>query len=481
VNKETPLLHDPGCRCMACASGQRNRFFKGKMMKAPEFEMEQRYGIERRRMLTRAISGWGIVHGLAVKGSNEEQIPFPESREFCVSAGLAVDVHGREILLLSDSVLGADNTFVIGPDCELQSLERIKPGDYVLAAHYSERFLGDTPLADDCCGTKTVENYVCETVLFSLRRLCEEECPCAEQDCPKGCRCHEHHCECGKRSRGSCLCDWSAKFEPPECATKPCRWREQDVWVHDGVDLACVHISDPAQNCRPPKGRICDGCSPRRILKSNDLLYNLIRGCDLTRIACLSWGKWHRRESPVPWEEFLRRLRGREEHGVLVTGLTVHFTGPVLAETVRPDCFALLFLEGRGEMHTRSVEITRVLTSLHDGDPAGTTRHATLCVRPEWYEDFTSHGSRVRKHGAHVRIEVNGYFILDCHHQPIDAGARGFALQEEDESVEPGGTGNPGGLLISVFKVARAPNGRPEYTDEEHNSGEEAHLYDESR
>jgi hypothetical protein len=470
VKKETPTLHDPGCRCLACASGQRNRFFKGKMMKAPEFELEQRYGIERRRLLTRAISGWGVVRGLAVRGSNEEQIPFPEDREFCVSPGLAIDPCGREILLLAGSVLGTDNTFVIGPDCDLQSVERIRPGEYVLAIHYAERFLGDTPLPDDCCGTKVVKNYICETVLFSLRRRCEEECPCGESDCPEGCRCHRQHCLCGKRSRSSCLCDWTRQFDLPKCAKKPCRWHEHDVWIDEGVDLACVCISTPAENCRPPLGRICDDCSPRHIVKSNDLLYNLIRGCDLTRIECLSWGEWHRREAPVPWEEFLELLKGREENGVLVTGLTVHFTGPVLAETVRPDCFTLQFLVGRGEMRTRSVEITRVLTSIHDGDPAGTTRRATLCVRPEWYEDLTGHGSRIRKEGALVRIEVNGYFILDCHRQLIDAGAHGFAPHRKHDAVEPGGTGNPGGLLISTFKVARGHNSRPDSYDEENTS-----------
>jgi hypothetical protein len=93
-----------------------------------------------------------------------------------------------------------------------------------------------------------------------------------------------------------------------------------------------------------------------------------------------------------------------------------------------------------------------------------------LCVLPEWYEDFTSHGSRIRKHGAQVRIEVNGYFILDCHRQPIDAGAHGFALHERDGVIEPSGTGSPGGLLISVFKVARAHNSQPGYSDEDNAS-----------
>jgi len=472
VNKETPTLHEPGCRCMACACGQRNRFFKGKMMKAPEFEMEQRYSIERRRMLTRSISGWGVVRGFAVKGGHEERIPFPEPRPFCVSPGLAIDPHGREILLTEESLIGSDNTFVIGPNCELQSVDRLEPGEYVLAIHYAECLLGDTPLPDDCCGTQVVKNYVCETALFSLRKLCrDEKCPCGEKDCPEGCKCHRHRCLCGKRARNACLCEWVARTEAPGCSEKPCGWHGYEVWVDDGVDLACIHISCRAENCKPPLGVICDDCDPRRIVKNNDLLYNLIRGCDLTCIECLSWGHWHRQTTPVPWEEFIHMLKVRVEGEVLVTGLCVHFTGPVLARTVTPDCFTLQFAIGKGELHTRLVEIVHVLTPHHHEDPDGTTRTAILCVRPEWFEDVECHGSKIRKEGALVRIEVNGDFILDCHCQPVDAHARGFALREiEGEPRHPGGNGTPGGALISVFKVARAPEPRPVYYAEEKNS-----------
>jgi hypothetical protein len=87
-----------------------------------------------------------------------------------------------------------------------------------------------------------------------------------------------------------------------------------------------------------------------------------------------------------------------------------------------------------------------------------------LCVRPEWFEDFACHGSKIRKEGALVRIEVNGDFILDCHRQPVDANARGFALRDiEGEPRHGSGNGTPGGVLISVFKVAKAHESRPAY------------------
>jgi hypothetical protein len=443
------------------------------MMKAPEFEMEQRYGIERRRMLNRAIAGWGVVRGLAIRGAHEHESPHREHRQFCVTRGLALDHRGREILLAENAILGPANTFVVGPNCELRSVDRLEQGDYVLAIHYAERLLGDASLPDDCCDTYIEKNYVCETALFSLRR---EECPCGERECPESCRCHQHRCLCGKRARNSCLCEWTARAGKPDHPKKSCRWREYEVWVEDGVDIACLHISKRAEDCRPPEGCIQDDCGPRRIVKSNDLLYNLIRGCDLTRIACLSWGEWHRSETEVQWEEFVRKLKGeREHHDVFRTGLTVHFTGPVRADTVRPDCFTLQIsnADREGWLHTRCVEITRVLTPHHHDDPQGSTREATLCVRPEWIEDLTCNGSRYRRHGAIVQIEVRGDFILDCHHQPVDANARGFALHRRDGEGEPSGNGTPGGVLTSVFKVARAHESRPDYDDRPHLSDEE--------
>ena len=450
----TPTAHEPGCGCKQCEAGQRNRFFKGKLMKAPEFAMEQRYGIERRRMLTRELAGWGVVRGLALHGSRHGA-----AEEFRVSRGLAIDCQGREILLCEDAVIGAGNTFVVGENCELKSVEKLEPGQYVLAIHYAELLFGDASLPDACCTTKTEKSYVCETALFSLRPLCEE-CPCGEPDCPKHCRCgHGERC-CGESGRGSHLCCWSAQAEGPCESSKPCHERGYDVFINDGVDLACVCVREPAGRCHPPKGHIEDDCGPRRIVKSNDLLYDLIRGCDLTRIECLSWGEWHRSPHPVPWEEFLNKLGAEvpsHHHGARRTGFAVEFSGPVKSETVRPDCFTFAFTTGHAWRETLSAEIVEVILSgREEHDPPETARVATLCVSNDWMQELTCHGSRVRREGAEVWIEVRGDFILDCQGQAVDANARGFALRgPRCEEVRPSGNGTPGGTLVSVFRVER--------------------------
>ena len=41
-----------------CPSGTRNRFFRGKRMKAEDFAKEQHYFVERRRHINRAVLGF---------------------------------------------------------------------------------------------------------------------------------------------------------------------------------------------------------------------------------------------------------------------------------------------------------------------------------------------------------------------------------------------------------------------------------------
>ncbi|MCG5212179.1 hypothetical protein [Streptosporangium sp. KLBMP 9127] len=78
------------------ATPRRNRFFHGKMMDVYHFEMETAYGIAMRRMLNRLVSGGGVVCGLdVVRGADPCTIK--------VTAGVAIDGWGREIVVPADS------------------------------------------------------------------------------------------------------------------------------------------------------------------------------------------------------------------------------------------------------------------------------------------------------------------------------------------------------------------------------------------
>ncbi len=70
---------------------ERNRYFYGKLLSVDDFEAEQRYMNDKRRILNRFMNGMGVVCGLNVVGVDEETIS--------VETGLALDDAGREIVV----------------------------------------------------------------------------------------------------------------------------------------------------------------------------------------------------------------------------------------------------------------------------------------------------------------------------------------------------------------------------------------------
>lgn len=70
---------------------ERNHYFYGKLLSVDDFELEQDYMNNKRRMLNRYLSGCGVVAGLYVVGLDEQTVS--------VEAGIALDSTGREIAL----------------------------------------------------------------------------------------------------------------------------------------------------------------------------------------------------------------------------------------------------------------------------------------------------------------------------------------------------------------------------------------------
>ena len=70
---------------------ERPRYFAGKLLTAEDFELEQRYHIEKRWLLNRMLHGVGVVSGLAVVPSGQGKVT--------VEPGFALDPSGREILV----------------------------------------------------------------------------------------------------------------------------------------------------------------------------------------------------------------------------------------------------------------------------------------------------------------------------------------------------------------------------------------------
>lgn len=78
------------------SSGERNRYFNGKLMTVRDFESEQTYFNDKRRLGNRLLHGTGIVSGLGVL--------LVDNQSFSLEAGMALDCLGREIVVGEASV-----------------------------------------------------------------------------------------------------------------------------------------------------------------------------------------------------------------------------------------------------------------------------------------------------------------------------------------------------------------------------------------
>lgn len=475
------ITHEHGHSCLEqeCGPQRRNRYFKGKRMTWQAFALEQDYLVRRRRLLNHALYGWGVVSGYHI-----------DPRRATVGPGLALDRHGRELVLDEECRLDPCDCFLEeGPDA------RPGPGRWLLRAHYAERLVGEQLLPADC-GCDSVEwNEVCETVVFSLQRLeGDQHCPPGEPPCPH-CECvhpgdccpepfghgherggehgHEHHHRHDHpphgRSSHSCECQW-AEWSPLEDDHEHWKhWRARKLrfaWC-DPIPIACLHLRH--DECERLVIDRLDQCAPRRLVKRNDALFDLIRGCDLTRIADVSWREWHRPGVLVPWEKFREKfhnsdgtpvppLSGDQHHSKpRVTDFKVWFTRPVEARTVRWDCFimsAIALDKSTGWGRLKRVPIVGVATELGaDGvTPERLTSWAKLVVDRRWLADEVSGAWSDFDDGpTTVEIEVRGDYILDCHGQPVSGAAIGL-------HPFPSGNGTPGGTFVSRFRVSSKPD-----------------------
>lgn len=78
------------------SAGERNRYFYGKLMTARDFEDEQTYFNDKRRLGNRMLHGTGIVAGLGVL--------LVDNQTFSLEAGMALDYLGREIVVADPCV-----------------------------------------------------------------------------------------------------------------------------------------------------------------------------------------------------------------------------------------------------------------------------------------------------------------------------------------------------------------------------------------
>ena len=416
--------------------------------------MEQRHTQERRHLLNRAIHGWGVVAGF--------ELAKTASGALLIKPGLALDKSGRELLQVEELTRAANELIVLDEKGQQRKWDEISASEcWLLSAHYAEQDTDAVKVSDACQCEHMEWNYTCETVRFSLQSMDCAEC-CKGQGCEWDCECEstgwcDQFEDSRQRGGRACLCDYVAKRLPGSDCDKLCEIDEPcgsvRVDLRNGVPLACVKLV--RDNCDGWAFGEVDACGPRRLVKGNDLLFDLIQGCDLTHITEIGWKDWHRREQPIPFDEFSKALgpKGNEQPEYITDAFWVRFSRQVQPDTLRPDCFAMTVMTDEGEggwLEPFRVPISR-LEFREFTTPAGRMYEARMVVNGPWLEDAVR-GTRTKfqEGSTRVEIEVRGDFILDCNGQAIDANAVGL-------SPAPTGNGTPGGTFLSTFRVEAAP------------------------
>jgi hypothetical protein len=535
INTAPPQPAGKCCTDDKCESGLRNAYYPGKRLTADSFRIEQRYQLERRHLLNRAVFGWGVVYGYGVGAVSTSNCHQAGSGRLCVGAGLALDRCGRELLQVGKVPLDlGDVLFVDEKGARVELGQDGKPNReacWLLSVHYAEEHHGPVTVSDACSCERREHDHVCETVRYSLRAIpcgercrdwpCELRCGCDPGDCckepPVFIPAHEDAAgpvqaervaatlvdlepsvpprqpaappfiadvveplspigadvQAPGRGGCRCLCDHLIGLEiGGECGLcevdEPCG----SVWVdlRNGVPLAAVKLAVDAAG-RLTFGSEIEPCGPRRLVKRNDLLFDLIRGCDLTRISEIGWAGWHRRDTPlVPFEEFSYAIgpKGEHQRDYVANAFWVRFSRAVREDTLRPDCFAMTVIafepEG-GWWQPLRVPIVRLqMIPAEKGDPAGHVRGAKLVFNGAWVEDgLRGRHSHFLAGATRVEIEVRGDFILDCNGQAVDVNAHG-------RDPVPGGNGAPGGVFLSTFRVEKAKEDPAEPTSQVNDS-----------
>src|ERR1700709_499424 len=104
---ETSAASTRDCKCLNCEIGAfcRNHYYRGKLLTERDFVDEQRYFVDKHRLHTLALHGWGIVCGLQV----EPHARCPNLR-FVVTPGYALDCCGRDLRVMKSVELSLPQT-----------------------------------------------------------------------------------------------------------------------------------------------------------------------------------------------------------------------------------------------------------------------------------------------------------------------------------------------------------------------------------
>lgn len=224
----------------------RNRYFYGKLLDSYHFELETGYVNNKRWLLNRLITGYGVVCGLDVCATSD-------GKGIIITPGVAIDKHGREMIVDEQA-----QPIKIPPELAAAGSrskeDREHKGHYIhVVLCYHECTDRPTPvLAGDCGVQQDCEpSIIRERYKIELRSGC---LPPAEPemyipDVVSG----------GKIDYGT-LVKWISKKCPP-CAGDPC------------IPLANIHLEGEGEDCHCAHDI---DITVRPIVYTNDLLFQLL-------------------------------------------------------------------------------------------------------------------------------------------------------------------------------------------------------------
>ncbi len=409
----------------------RNSYYRGKLLTERDFNDEQRYGINKMRLHTLGLHGWGVVCGLIVKPH-----PYCPDKHLVVSAGHAIDDCGRDIRLLQEDCVDLPQP-APGPK---PSPAPAPPAAAPAATPPAAAAQVGSP-ADDDEEAPAAPNDPCNPAPVPVDLyLCIRYAECETEFGPTpfdDCSCN------GSSQRPNRVCEgYSLELytQKPtfwdEATQQPCEADNCNIYYRQARDccpkmncfpclpLAVVSNVVPGQ---PVREEQIDNWRPRRQLASVETLDQVIR-CILTKLPT---GQFTRIED-ANWEhnrrmmcrEFIEEFVGTPERP---QGFRIEFSGKVRSGEIDTRTFqALVVFRPENPSDPRQMQIAPARVE-RDHDE---TTWSRLCIDPGYarrhldgrsFDLFLSLKCDVIRDG-HGRA-VDGNFI--GHHFPTGDNIQG--------------------------------------------------------
>ena len=402
------------CSEPKCSTNLRNRYFQGKRLTPASFETEQWYTLLRRRMINQTIHGMGVVAGYSV----------PTTGKLVIGPGFALDDLGRELIQLDSYEIPCDLLLPLDSNGKPSNIKWNADEDLLLSVHYAEELVGPTTVNSPCACDRSEWDYVCESIRYSVRPFDNVDANDSQLDCSCDDRTFDPNTPTSS-TRGSCCLNHHVLDRDWKLDADMCEIEEGCGIVHvdlkNSVGLAKIRIrsAGPA-SCPRFEVVSSETCGVRPLVKHNHMLFDLIRGCDLTGIASTSWEEW---EPEVERKVFVDSFAKGD--ATPDKPFEVRFTKRVQVSSLRPHAFVITVLFGEGEggwWESYRVPVT-ALTPIDEQN--GTAIGFQVAVPPMWVEDALYGYTRFDKHDARIELEVRGDLILDCNGQAVDANGNG--------------------------------------------------------